>query len=237
MKEQLTALYELQSLDTKIVHIRTALAGFDGAKVLKQQLAAAKSTAEGAHAKLTEYETELKDSELRLKSIDDKRGSVEKRLYGGTVSNTRELQALEKEVKLLKEQQGELDGRTLELYDLVESAREEARLGRKAAHELEQKLGEALTQESAERARLEGELAELASQRDSAASALTDKSLISRYDAVRGRTRGTGIAKVVYGKCEGCRVAITEFMRRKLEEAQGFESCENCGRILMLDTQ
>ena len=237
MKEQLTALYELQSLDTKIVHIRTALAGFDGAKVLKQQLAAAKSTAEGAHAKLTEYETELKDSELRLKSIDDKRGSVEKRLYGGTVSNTRELQALEKEVKLLKEQQGELDGRTLELYDLVESAREEARLGRKAADQLEQKLGEALTQESAERARLEGELAELASQRDSAASALTDKSLISRYDAVRGRTRGTGIAKVVHGKCEACRVAITEFMRRKLEEAEGFESCENCGRILMLDTQ
>ena len=237
MIEQLTALYELQSLDTKIAGIRKSLEGFNGAKALKQQLAVATSKAEAADAKLTEYETELKDSELKLNSIDDKRGSVEKRLYGGTVSNTRELQALEKEVKLLKEQQSELDGRTLELYDMVESAREEAKADRKAAEALEQKVNDALKEESAQRARLEGELAELASQRDSAALDVTDKSLISRYDAVRKNTGGTGIAKVVHGKCEGCRVAITEFMRRALDEPEGFQSCESCGRILMLDTQ
>lgn len=235
MKEQLAALYELQSLDVTITRAEAELAALTGARALKQQLAAAKKLADEASGELHEQETELKDSELKLKSIDEKRGSVEKRLYGGTVSNSRELQALQKEVGILKEQQGKLDGRTLELYDLVEAARAQAKSAEETAAKIESKINEALAHESSERVRLQAELAEANKQRAEAAAKVTDESLLSRYEAVRKKTGATGIAKVVQGKCEGCHVAITPFTVRKLFEDKGFELCENCGRILMAD--
>ena len=237
MKEQLAALYELQSLDVTITRAETALAALAGARALKQQLAAARKVADEAAAKLHEHETELKDSELKLKSVDEKRGSVEKRLYGGSVSNPRELQALQKEVGLLKDQQGILDGRTLELYDLVEASRSQARSAEQIVNGLESKISEALANEASERTRLEAELSEAKARREDEAATVTDTSLLSRYEAVRKKTGTTGIARVVQGKCEGCHVAILPFTVRKLFEDKGFELCENCGRILMADTQ
>ncbi len=237
MTEQLDALYELQSLDVNISQINAGLAALDGAKALKQQLAAAESIAQEAGGKLTEHETELRDSELKLKSIDEKRGSVEKRLYGGTVSNARELQALEKEVEMLKKKQGDLDGRTLELYDLVEAARKQARSAENAAEQIKKKTADALAAESARRAQLEAELAECTSHREAASAKVTDRSLMSRYDALRKNSARTGIAKIVDGKCEGCHVAVTSFVVRIVREGKEFQSCENCGRILMLDDQ
>ena len=237
MTQQLAALYELQSLDVKISQINAGLAALDGAKALKQQLAAAESIAQEAAGKLTEHDTELADSELKLKSIDEKRGSVEKRLYGGTVSNARELQALEKEVEILKKRQGDLDGRTLELYDLVEAARKQARSAENMVAQIEKNVADALAAESSRRAQWEAELAECASQREAAAAEVTDRPLMSRYDTLRKKSAGTGIAKIVDGKCEGCHVAVTSFVVRKAHEAKEFQSCENCGRILMLDDQ
>ena len=237
MTQQLAALYELQSLDVKISQINAGLAALAGAKALKQQLAAAQSIAQEAAGKLTEHETELADSELKLKSIDEKRSSVEKRLYGGTVSSPRELQALEKEVGILKRQQGDLDGRTLELYDLVEAAREQARSVESTVAQIEKKVADTLASESSRRAQLEAELAECTSEREAAAAGVTDRSLMSRYDAVRKKSAGTGIAKIVEGKCERCHVAVTSFVVRKAHEAKEFQSCENCGRILMLDIE
>lgn len=237
MKEQLAALYELQSLDVTIHRAEAALAELTGARALKQRLAAARKLADEAAAKLQQHETELIDSELKLKSIDEKRASVEKRLYGGSVSNSRELQALQKEVGILKDQQGKLDGGTLELYDLVETARSEARSAEGTVAQVESKITEALAQESSDRVRLEAELAEAKSRRDEAVAMVTDKSLLARYDAVCNKIGMTGIAKVVQGKCEGCNVAILAFTVRKLFEDKGFELCENCGRILMADTE
>ena len=237
MTQQLAALYELQSLDVKISQINAGLAALGGAQALKRQLAAAQSIAREAAGKLTEHEAELRDSELKLKSIDEKRGSVEKRLYGGTVSNARELQALEKEVGILKRQQGDLDGRTLELYDLVEAAREQSRSAENAVAQIEKKVADTLAAESSRRAQLEAELAECTSRREAAAAEVTDRPLMSRYDTLRKKSAGTGIAKIVDGKCEGCHVAVTSFVVRKVYEADEFQSCENCGRILMLDNQ
>lgn len=236
MKEQVLALYELQGLDVRIAGINEALGRLDGARALRTRLASAKKTLQDAEAALHEVETELKDNELKLKSIDEKRGSYEKRLYGGGSRSSRELSAMEKEVELLKGQQGQLDGRVLELYDRVEAAKARFVDARKAVEHLESEVTRALSQEAAERQRLEAELAEVRSEREEAASKITDRALMSRYESLVARTGGTGVARVVNGKCEGCRVSVTSFTIRNLLEDKDVERCENCGRILLMDT-
>ena len=172
---------------------------------------------------------------MKLKSIDERRGGYEKRLYSGSVTNPKELGAIEKEVGMLKSQQGQLDGRTLELYDQVEAARQEAQAARKLIADLENALKTALDKEAAEKISLEAELAELTSQREASAPKVTDKSLVARYETVRKKTGNTGIAKVIGGKCEGCRISIVQFTSRKLFEDKEYICCESCGRIHYLD--
>ncbi|MGC8862702.1 MAG: zinc ribbon domain-containing protein [Armatimonadota bacterium] len=236
MNEQLSALYELQGLDVTITRINKALASLNGAQGLKKKLAEARARLEAAQKALVSVETDLTDSELRLKSIDEKRTSFEKRLYSGAVSNPKELAAIEKEIEMLKSQQGVLDGRTLELYDQVEKARTEAAAARDAVADLERQLADALERESSDRSTLERELHDAVDKREKLAPRITDKALLSRYEVVRKKTGDTGIARVVNGKCEACRISVTPFTARNLHQDKGYVSCESCGRILFLDT-
>lgn len=237
MKEQLLALYELQSLDLGIAQARAKLAAMSGAKELKLKLAAGRSQLETAEKTLHALETELKDSELQLKTLEEKRVGYEKRLYNGAIVNPKELSAIEKEIQMLKEQQGKLDGRTLELYDQVETVRNKVQSLRKIVAEIERRVEEALSRESSDKADLEAELADLQAKREEAARKITNKPLMARYDAVRKKTGTTGISKVIDGKCEGCRISLAAFMMRKLSECDEIVTCESCGRILFLDSQ
>lgn len=237
MKEQLLALYELQSLDLEIMQARAKLAAMSGAKELKLKLAAGRSQLETAEKTLHALEAELKDSELQLKTLEEKRVGYEKRLYNGAIVNPKELSAIEKEIQMLKEQQSKLDGRTLELYDQVETVRNKVQSLRKIVAEIERRIEEALSRESSDKADLEAELADLQVKREEAARKITNKTLMARYDAVRKKTGTTGISKVIDGKCEGCRISLAAFMMRKLSECDEIVTCESCGRILFLDSQ
>ncbi len=237
MIDQLRALYEVQTLDVKMADIHTKLAAQKGARLLEQKLTLAKSERDAAEKALSDLEIDLKDSELRLKSVDEKRNTFEKRLYGGSINNPKELGAIEREIGMLKDQQGKLDGRTLELYDLVDEARKEAQAARKLAEEIEKKFHDTVAAEAADKTRMEAELVSLTDQRERAAASVTDKSLLSRYESVRKKAGGIGIALAAEGRCGGCHVGLTSFTVRKLYEGKERLECENCGRILLLVTE
>lgn len=236
MKEQVMALYDLQALDIQIDKINTQLAALNSGAELKRKLDAAKAAAASSEKKLFSLETDLKDKELNLKSVDEKRAKYENRLYKGGITNPKELQSIEKEIANLKEQQARLDQQVLELYAAVEEAREKKRYAEEIAGKVEKKIAVISGRESAEKTRLEAELVDTNAKRDSAASAITDKSLLSKYEFVRKRTRNTAVAKIVDGKCEGCHIAILGFTIRNLVVNKELQQCESCGRILFLET-
>lgn len=235
MREQLLALYGLQKIDVKIGQANARIAALDGGREVKKRLLAARAALDAAEKILKQQETELVDLELKLKSVDEKRTKFEKRLYGGAISNPKEISAAEKEIAALKKQQGELDTQTLALYDSVDAARGSVQECHKSLEAVEAELRTALGQEASEKKRVEAELADLTAQREAAAGKVTDKTLMARYDTVRRKTGNTGAAKIVEGRCEACRVAVTPFVYRKLAEDKDLFSCESCGRILLLD--
>lgn len=235
MRDQLNALYELQRVDVEIARANVGIEALQGAQALRKQYAVAKKELGIAEKAELDSEIELKDSELKLKSIDEKRTATERKLYGGTVSNPKELSSLEKEIEHLKNQQGQLDGRVLELYEQVETLREKAKSVRTAFEAIEKQARAALGKEATERKRLEAELARLEPERAEMAEKVTDKHMLSRYDAIRRKSGGTGIAKIVDHRCEGCHVHVTNFTIRNIFDDKGIEYCENCGRILTMD--
>jgi len=234
VKEQLHALKELQDVDVRLGQVKARLDSLGDWTLVEKKCHAVKAALDNSQEKLAKSEIELKDSELKLKTIEDKRATFEKRLYGGAVSNPKELSAIEKEIKMLKHQQADLDQGTLELYEAVEEARGKVGLYRDHLEKLESKLSSMRESEESERESLEKELAELERKRGPLAGNITDKALYSRYENVRKKTEGTGLAEVIDGKCQGCHVAITSFHIRKMIEDKEYQCCESCGRIMLL---
>ncbi len=235
MNSLMTLLYEMQDTDLKITKINALLAAMNGSRDLRKQYSIAKAAKESSEKMLLDLEIELKDSELKLKTIDDKRTNMEKRLYAGNVSNPKELAALEKEIRMLKDQQGRLDPRVLELYDEVESAQTKVADAAKTLEEAERVARASIKSESVEKVRLEAELAELSAIRDIAVKKIDDRAILARYDAIRKKNCSTAVAKIIDGKCEGCHVSITSYIIRNLYTIDDVQYCENCGRMMILD--
>lgn len=237
MREKLHALYDLQAIDLKIARANAQIAALTGSKELRVKYSTAKAALDKAEKTLAAYESEVRDCELQLKTIDEKRNTLQKRLYSGSISNPKELSATENEIETLKNKQGELDVRTLELYELVEGAKAKVESVSEIKQTVEARARKVIKHENNEKARLEAEIAELTAFRGSTAAGYQEKSLLSKYESIRKHTGSTGMAKVVDGKCEGCHVAITSYTINQLVKDESIETCENCGRILLMDVE
>ncbi len=234
MKQQLMALFELQKLDLEITRLNAALTALDGALELRKKHAAAKKHSDKTHQTLTDTELQLKNYELELKTIDAKRASSEKKLYSGAIMSAKEVSSLEHEIDHLKNQQDELDGKTLELYDTVETLREQSKAAAAGVQELEQQVKDGIAKEAVERKRLEAEIEAMTPKREELASKVTDRQLLSRYESIRKRTSNTGMARIIDHKCNGCKIGVSSFIVRNAYDGKTIDYCENCGRILIM---
>jgi len=231
MSEQLKALYALQQVDSRLEEVRRESAALDSGEKLRAQIAAAEVQNKKLQDELRKAEADLQDAELKLKSLEQKKAAYEKKLYGGGGS-PKELSGIEKEIEILSRQRAQLDEQILGLYELVDQRKAalsefEGRLAAAA-----QRLEKITANYTSESARLKEEIAKLEDERSRAAAGI-QAALLRRYDSIRARSGGIGIAKVSDGKCGGCHIGLTSFLLRKLKEDAEMISCENCGRFLL----
>jgi uncharacterized protein len=160
---------------------------------------------------------------------------VNTRLYGGTVSASRELQAMATDVDALKRRISDLEDRALGLMDEREPLDSKvAELDRQIAALGEQK---ASARESLAQAELEVDYAleEFSEQRPTVLGNVP-ANLLATYDRLRPRLGGVAVARLVGGRCDGCHLALpaVELDRIRHHDAGTLEYCEQCGRILVV---
>ena len=184
---------------------------------------------------LDEVASRQEAAERELRATEDRVVQVNARLYGGTVSASRELQALAADVDGLKKRASELEDRVLSLMEQREPfdaavAAVDAQLGELEARRLQ--LVESLTSSEAE---TDAELARLSAQRPSLVDAVP-KQLLDVYDRLRARLEGVAVARLTGGRCDGCHLSLpaVELDRIRHEAAGTLEYCEQCGRILVI---
>ncbi|MBA3654137.1 MAG: hypothetical protein H0W70_08070 [Actinobacteria bacterium] len=172
-------------------------------------------------------EAELATSEARATQID-------KRMYSGEVSASRDLQAMAEEIGRLKSFGSHLEDQALELLDQREPldariAELEARLTAMAdeIRRLEQAI--AIAEEE-----IDTEVGREQIARDGLAENIPD-ALLQRYDALRKKLGGTGAAPLNRSSCGGCHLTLpaTEIDRIKHSPPDTLILCDQCGRILV----
>ena len=80
----------------------------------------------------------------------------------------------------------------------------------------------------------EADLAILAPKREAFAGQVDSDSL-GTYEELRRVKQGLAVAKLVQGRCDGCRISLPVSAQQKARAGQKLATCSNCGRILYVD--
>lgn len=232
MKEQLTALYSLQLQDSALDAMKRQFAALDSGREEKTAYEAADEAYKTAHTEQQTVSADLKDAELEQKAIETKRSDIEKKLYGGTVRNPKELQAMQEEIEMLDRQRARLDDKILTLMETLEIRRKEeaeTKQLRSAALSAFKQKQEAYKQ-TAESIRSQAQ--ELVAQRNAAEKSIPE-ALLKRYNTLRAARGGIAIAAVEDGNaCGGCKMALPSTLITRIHEGNTIEICGNCARML-----
>jgi uncharacterized protein len=237
MTSTLEHLLALQDADTAIAqlqHKRDALAESSGLRAVEAQLATIESARLDAMRRRNALGGTQKDLEAQIAVITERRTAIEQRMYATTSSSGRDLQAMNEEVQHLTQRRAELE--ELELVAMLDQDpidAELAVLAERAAPLLAQ--AETIRSEMAEQQReIDAELASAVAVR-TAEAAQVPTALSDRYETLRARLKGTGAARLIKNRCDGCHLELSsgEVERIRHQPETEVATCEQCGRILV----
>lgn len=178
-------------------------------------------------ARQSRLEEEVARTEARIVEID-------KRLYSGTVSASRELQAMADEIESLKARCSGLEDNvfaTMEEAEPVDAELAALRQEREAQDVEARRLLAAIADAEAA---IDGELGERRTERTGLAGGVPDD-LLAQYERLRTSLGGIGAARLVGASCTGCHLTLpaTELDRIRRLPPDAVVHCDQCGRILV----
>jgi predicted nucleic acid-binding Zn-ribbon protein len=224
-------LYELQQADDAIQSAEARLAQVEAALGESEELQVARSELMTAENQFQELANQQREQELDLQTIASKIESEESRLYGGRVTNPKELAGLQKEVSYLKDRREQVQDALLDTMMAREETAQRAAERRGRLDQIESAWHEEQAVLLEERDKLQTEL-ERAYARRARLVEQVPPDILSTYDYLR-RTRGTAVAPVENGTCTGCQVRLSAVDRRKVHDAE-LMTCSNCQRMLVV---
>lgn len=224
-------LYQLQEIDLKLESNEQAQNRIASQLGESQEVARVKVklTAEEQH--LEDLSRQQHSAEWEIDDLTTKLTATEEKLYGGKITNPKELGNLQHEVDDLRKRRARLEDRTLEIMDQVEHTSASVTTLTGELNWLEAEWHSQQQQLSADLEQLKTTHAELEHDREKL-SAEIDPQAIEVYHGLR-KQKGTAIAKVEQGTCRGCQIALPT---TELQQARGggLVRCSSCGRILFL---
>ena len=228
-------MLELQELDSaidRLEHRREQLEAGEELSVAREALEEAESQLGELRLAVDAVDADSRRLEHEVESINAKIAAEEKRMYDGSIVNTRELEALQHEIASLRERRAraedqileqmerreELDPRALEADASVSAARDKVEaVGGDAVAELD---------------RIAAELEARRAERTALVPAL-EEDLLELYEDLRGQKHGVGVAAIVDGVCQACNEKLSAVELDKLKHTEGVKRCEYCRRIVV----
>jgi predicted nucleic acid-binding Zn-ribbon protein len=224
-------LYELQELDTEIEHAHQTLDLKNGQVGKREELDAVQNKLAADKQSLEELKHKRREAEAELDDTTSKISAVEKQLYGGKITNPKELANLQHEMNTLKGLGDEQETRALEAIESVEEAEKALAAATDNLHRLEGEWQQQQKQLKSDIESLHKTLDELTEKRKLLVSQI-DAPAVDLYEKVR-RQKKQAVAKVEQGICRACRISISASV---LQKARGGQPvlCGTCGRILFI---
>ncbi len=226
------ALYRLQKLDleldTRRVRVSQITATLEQDTVLQQARAGVDQLREALRPK----EARASELNLELQTVDQQAAELSERLYGGGVSNPKELGDIQNKIAERKRRHANLEEVLLETMIAVDEL--QASLDQATRHLADVQASRASEHQTLidEMQRLKEEIKALKANRKAAEQPISPENL-ALYQTLRAKKQGYAIALLDGEACSRCRVDQTTTLVQQVRQDQGLIRCENCGRILV----
>lgn len=229
-------LLALQEADLAMIRLESRRAVLESG----EEVEALRSASEAAESRLGELQLEsdsLAAESRRMESDIDMQGqrlaAEEKRLYDGSVTNMKELEAIQHEIASIKERRGRIEDDLLERMERLEELEtsiSEAEAATQAARTAAQQA------EAGAEAELAQVLIDLEREKGLRATraSMVDPEVLELYEELRSHKKGIGAAALVDGVCQGCHETLSPMELDKLKHSEDIMRCEHCRRILVL---
>ena len=221
-------IYELQELDMTLDTQRHSLGVVEARLGDDREVAEASAQVEASRHRRAGLDREIHHREGELGELTRKLTGEEEKLYGGRVTNFKELGDLQRETETLRQKRQQQEEQLLGLMEEAEAAGEQMARGQQALEALRQQWQVEQERLAQQRGELLQVIAELEARREGAVRRIEPASL-RLYGDLR-RSRQQAVARVEQGRCQGCRVALA---MNEIQKARGsIIQCSSCGRIL-----
>ncbi len=186
--------------------------------------------------------TERRDAELReerrlddeVRGLEARAKAEDSRMYSGTVSSPRELQAMQADIDQLKRQAREREDEELEVLMRREVLDAEVAELEAAQATLVAEMHTIVAAIEKQEAEIDAELTIEEEGRAALVPSIPEATL-RLYEQVRAANRGVGAARLVGMNCQACHLALpaTEVDRIRHLPPDTLARCEHCGAILV----
>lgn len=229
-------LLELQAIDTAVDRLRAR------SQVLESgaEVNAARSQADAAENALGELGLKMdalgrdqKRIENEVDSLSQKSAAEDRRLYDGSIVNTKELGSLQREIENLKRRRSDREDELLGMMEEREGLEASSALARVESDRQRARAEEIVAAADTELTQIAAELQERAAERAALVPAI-DPELLELYDDLRSQKKGIGAAALVEGVCQGCHEKLSAMEMDRIKRTVGVRRCEHCRRIVIL---
>jgi predicted nucleic acid-binding Zn-ribbon protein len=224
-------LYELQELDTDIENTQQTLDLKTSQVGKREKLDAAQNHLDTEQKNYEELKHQRRDIEAELDDVTSKINAANQQLYGGKITNSKELSNLQHELNTLKGLNDQIETKELEIMDRVEAAEKTTAAANADLQKLETEWQQEQQQLTADIALLQKTLADLTAKRQVVITQI-EPSALSLYERIRPQKK-QAVAKVEQGICRACRISVSASTLQKARSGQPVQ-CGSCGRILFV---
>lgn len=173
----------------------------------------------------------LRAAELDLHGSAAEQKQLEKELYGGTVTQAKELERLQEKLDKLKILVGQKEELIMEMMEEIE---EKEVIYQEKKMDWEKKKIETEEHEKKRKVlavKIKKRLIVLNKDREEIINLLS-KSMLDRYEKIQKKFSLQGIALLRGQVCQGCFMALPTGLIQTVSLQRGLHTCDNCGRIL-----
>lgn len=236
-RDALKRLLDLQRVDSAIDRLRQRKADLPEQRVLDDlsvELEAVRAEHTAKQAELDSISVDQNRLEGEVSMLEDKIKHESERLYGGDISNPKELSNIQAELDGLRRRKNHLEDQDLEVLEGRESVERELGELKERVDALAARAAEAEAARDAAAVEIETDLTGNEGDRAQLAPQIPDE-LLELYEDLRAKKQGVGIAPLVGGVCRGCGVSLSPVALDEIKRSSADEipRCENCRRLVV----
>jgi predicted nucleic acid-binding Zn-ribbon protein len=162
---------------------------------------------------------------------DEGKKAMDKRMRMNRIKNSKELQALQREIDLMRQSNGDLEEELIKIMQEIDAIKTSIQ-GKEAEMAALREAWQSQQQELEGQIRgIDQAVSEALSRRQSIAANLA-RDLISRYELIFSRRGGTAVVEVAGGICQGCFMNIPPQLSNEIIRSDKIHLCPSCQRIV-----